>query len=99
MNKQHLRKVHSIQTNVAIIKQIAAQELQHGSSQARKHAIESFYSSVTLHAQKLGLAVPRLGTFYQPEEYIVNCDSMLTQIEQKYGTEALAPESKKERGA
>ena len=51
---------------------------------------------MVVHAHKLGLDVPRLGTFYQPDEYVANCDSMLTQIEQKYGAEALALESKKE---
>jgi len=95
MNKQHLRSIHAIQTNAAIIKQIADQELQRGISQARKRAIESFYSSVVGHAHKLGLDVPHLGTFYKPEEYAAHCDNIIRQIAQKYGAAALAPESKK----
>ena len=97
MNKQHIRSIHAIQTNAAIINQIADQERQRGISQARKHAIESFYRSVVGHAHKLGLDVPHLSTFYQPEEYVAHCNTMLAQIEQKYGSKTLAKDGQ-ERG-
>lgn len=85
MNKQQLRSMHAIQTNVAILKKVAEQEQRNGSSQNRKRAIESFYSSVILHAHKLGLDVPPLGTFYRPDEYVANSDAILRQIEERYG--------------
>lgn len=85
MNKQQQRSIHAIQTNVAILKKIAEQEQQHGISQKRKRAIESFYGSVVLHAQKLHLDVPGLSTFYKPDEYVANCDAILQQIEERYG--------------
>jgi hypothetical protein len=37
-----------------------------------------------LHAQKLTLDVPHLSTFYNPEEYVANCDGILRQIEERY---------------
>lgn len=85
MNKQQLRSMHAIQTNAAILKKVAEQEQRNGSSQNRKRAIESFYSSVILHAHKLGLDVPPLGIFYRPDEYVANCDAILRQIEEQYG--------------
>src|SRR5579875_1140471 len=87
MNKQQQRSIHAIQINAALVKKIAEQE-RHGLSQARKRAIESFYSSVALHAHKLGLQVPPLGTFYKPDEYVNNCDAILRQIEERYGEKA-----------
>ncbi len=87
MNKQQQRSIHAIQINAALVKKIAEQE-RHGLSQARKRAIESFYSSVVLHAHKLGLQVPPLGTFYNPDEYVANCDAILRQIEERYGEKA-----------
>lgn len=85
MNKHQLRSIHVIQTNVAILKKIAEQEQKNGISQNRKRAIEAFYSSVVLHAQKLALDVPPLSTFYKPDEYVANCDAILRQIEERYG--------------
>ncbi len=97
MNKQQLRSIHAIQTNVAILKKVAEQEQRNGLSQNRKRAMESFYSSVVLHAHKLGLDVPPLSTFYNPEEYVANCDAILRQIEERYG-EKTADASSTRRG-
>jgi hypothetical protein len=85
MNKQQRHSIHLIKTNVAILKKIAEQEQRNGISQNRKRAIEAFYSSVILHAQKLALDVPPLSTFYNPEEYVANCDTIIRQIEERYG--------------
>jgi len=93
MNKRQLRSIHCIQTTTGVIKQLAEYEMQHGIKQKRKHAIESLYGSLVLHAHKLGLDVPRLGTFYKPDEYVTHCDSIMAQIEQKYGTEVLASQN------
>lgn len=85
MNKQQRRSIHAIQTNAAILKKVAEQEQKNGVNQRRKRAIESFYSSVVLHAQKLSLDVPHLSTFYKPDEYVANCDTILRQVEERYG--------------
>jgi len=97
MNKQQRHAIDAITTNAAVITRIAAQE-QKGFSRNRKHAIEACYSSVTLHAHKLGLDVPRLGTFYNPDEYLSHCEQLLQQIAAKYGTVALAPASESAGG-
>lgn len=79
MNTQQRHAVKAIQTNCTMIQRLAAQERK-GSSQKRKHTIEACYSSVVLHAHKLRLTVPPLGTFYRPEVYIANCDAILLQL-------------------
>lgn len=94
MNKQQQRSIHTIQTNVLVIKQIADQERQHAISQRRKRAIESFYRSVVLRAHTLDLSMPPLGMFSQSEEYIAHSDSILVQITEKDSAETTRQESR-----
>jgi hypothetical protein len=92
MNKHQRHAFETIRTNRALIQRLAEQE-QKSFSQKRKHTIESCYSSIVLHAHKLGLDIPPLGTFYRPDVYVANCTQILCQLEAKYGTNVLELES------
>jgi hypothetical protein len=79
MNEHQCHSYETIRTNCAVIQRLAQRE-QHGFSQQRKHTIEACYSSVILHAHKLGLSVPPLGPFYRPDAYVATCDALLRQL-------------------
>ena len=83
MNKQQQHSLDVIKAQAAFILRMAELERKRLSF-ARKRKMEKSYSSLVLHASKLGLHIPSLGTYYKPEEYIQNCTILLTQLQQQY---------------
>lgn len=82
MNKQQQHSIEVINAQIALILRTAEQE-QKRFSFARKKTIEAAYSSLILHARKLGLHVPQLSTFYKPEEYVQHCQMILSELHRR----------------
>jgi hypothetical protein len=69
-----------IRRAIAIIEELAPLE-QKRESKSRRKSMEKTYESLTLHADKLGMSIPRLSTFYRPEQYLEHARIMRSQLE------------------
>ncbi len=66
-----------------IIEDIVPQEIKRESATRRKQLTRA-YESLELHSRKLGVPIPKLGTYYHPEEYLSNARQMLSSVEKSY---------------
>lgn len=83
MNKRQRHSIDGIKAQVVFILRMAELERKRLSF-TRKRKIETSYSSLVLHASKLGLHVLTPGTWYESEEYARNCQDMLAQLKLRY---------------
>jgi hypothetical protein len=65
------------------IEELAPKEIIRESATRRKQ-LASAYESLDLHASKLGIIRPKLGTYYHPEEYLANARQMSAKIQETY---------------
>jgi hypothetical protein len=71
-------------TQYSITKALQAAKIIRGP--VRKHAFENAYASLRLHAQKLGIDVGKLGTYFNADEYRRLAGEVEIAIGNKYGT-------------
>jgi hypothetical protein len=69
MNKAQANSVLRIKQAIDLIERTAPPELKRF-SQKRKRDMEQAWSSLTLHAHKIGIKTPNMGTWYRPQEYL-----------------------------
>jgi hypothetical protein len=73
----------SIQT----IEEYAPKELKRR-SEARKHKMEKAYKSIRIHADRLGIEMPRLGIFYSPSQYLAHARFVVEKLTEGEQTNA-----------
>ena len=61
--------------------------LQNQKGDKAKRDFESHYSSMVTHAQKLGIELPRLGTYFDPAEYKEHAQTVIDAIDKLQPTE------------
>lgn len=81
MTKAQIHSIERIKLNARIIEENVAKELEREARQ-RKRAIESAYQSLTTHAHKLNISLPRLSTFYDPQQYLDHTRHILKRVEE-----------------
>jgi hypothetical protein len=85
MTKAQLNSVNRLKQAIELIEKTAPIELKRR-SRARKRTMENAWSSLTTHAYKLGFDVPKLGVWYDPQQYLDHClavKNALTAYEQR----------------
>ena len=63
--------IERLAASIQIIEDLAPKE-QKREARRRRKAMEQAYESMRLHAGKLGIELPRLSTFYFPEQYLAH---------------------------
>jgi len=84
LNSAQQRSVERIRVAVRQIEELVPQELQR-QAQQRKHQLETAFSSLSLHAHKLGLQVPALSTYYNPQQYLDHARAIVGQLRIAHG--------------
>lgn len=79
VNKTQQKSAKRLTWAIDTIRETAQVEMKRR-SQDRKSAMESAYSTLRLHAGKLGLSTPDLSTGYDPEQYLNNAVDVMWQL-------------------
>uniref|UniRef100_A0A6M3J3A2 Large polyvalent protein associated domain-containing protein n=1 Tax=viral metagenome TaxID=1070528 RepID=A0A6M3J3A2_9ZZZZ len=53
-------------------------------SAVRRKQLATAYENLELHARKLGAPIPKLGTYYHPEQYLANARQMSEAVQKSY---------------
>lgn len=80
--------IDKVDQAIKIIEELAPQEVIRESAARRKQLVNA-YESLDLHASKLGIIRPKLGTFYHPEEYLKNAQQMQAKVQETYKKPAI----------
>lgn len=91
--KKHQYSVDKIKHANKIIQELVPHELKR-ESQARRKTIASMFESLRLHAGKLGIDVPKLSTFYNPQQYADIASGIADKIEVAHEEKVILGEQK-----
>jgi len=81
MSKAYEQSLQRIHQATQTIERLVPLE-QKRTSMQRKKQMENAYASLSLHAGKLDIQLPRLSTFYKPEQYLEHAHLVQTTLSQ-----------------
>jgi hypothetical protein len=79
LTKKQQHSLQRLREAIALIERLAPME-QKRSARPRKQALESAHLALSLHGPRLDVEVPRLGTWYDAEQYLDHARRVARQL-------------------